>query len=53
MQKVFRKEKQPNTTSLSIRIRPESAEHAYPGDDYILGLEVSAGNNSYKVSSSC
>ncbi len=41
--------KQYNTTSLSIGIRPESAEHAYPGDDYILGLEVSDGNNSYKV----
>ncbi len=38
-----------NSMPLSIGIRPESAEHAYPGDDYILGLEVSDGNNSYKV----
>ena len=41
--------KQYNTTALSIGIRPVSAEHAYPGDDYILGLEVSDGNNSYKI----
>lgn len=43
------KDKQPKTTSLSIGIRPESAEHSYPGDDYILGLKVTDGKALYEI----